>query len=324
MALVSVVVPTRDTRELTLRCLEALRRPHAAALEVVVVDDGGGDGTSEEVRARFPGMHVLVHERPVGYTLAANAGAAVTSGDPVVMLNSDTELGAGALDAVVAAFDGDPDLGIAGGRLTYPGGRPQWSGGAAPTRLWMFAQASGLAAALASVPGYRRLRPASGTDGDAVDWVTGAAMAIRRRVWRDHGPFDPRFELYCQDLDLCLAAGEDGWRVTVLDGFDVVHHHGATVAAERGTAHRFQPARMWADLVRLAAKRHGPESAKKAAAALRAGARCRLLGRRLRRAVGAVAGGPAWDEETAAFAAGLERLRDAGLTSPEPPGGHAA
>jgi len=319
MALVSVVIPTRDTRELTLRCLGTLRRPRAAALEVVVVDDGSTDATAAEIRARFPEVRLLVHERPRGYTHAANAGAAVTSGDPLVMLNSDTELGAGALDVVVAAFDDDPDLGIAGGRLSYPDGRPQWSGGTAPTRLWMFVQASGLAAALASVPGYRRLRPASGTGGDAVDWVTGAAMAIRRRVWRDHGPFDPRFELYCQDLDLCLAAGGDGWRVAVLDGFDVVHHHGATVAADPASADRFHPARMWADLVRLAAKRYGPETAGKAAAALRAGARCRLLGRRLRRAAGAAGGNPAWDADTDAFAAGLERLRDAGLTSPAPP-----
>ncbi len=322
MALVSVVVPTRDTRELTLRCLRTLRRPRAAALEVVVVDDGGADGTAEEIHARFPEVRLVVHERPRGFTAAANAGAAVTGGDPLVMLNSDTEVGAGALDAVVAAFDGDPDLGIAGARLTYPDGRPQWSGGAAPTRTWMFAQASGLAAALASVPGYRRLRPASGAGGGAVDWVTGAAMALRRRVWRDHGPFDPRFELYCQDVDLCLAAGEDGWRVTVLDGFDVVHHHGATVAADAGAALRFHPARMWADLVRLAAKRYGPESARKAAAALRAGARCRLLGRRIRRSLGAGGGDPAWDADTAAFATGLDRLRDAGLTSPKPQPDH--
>jgi GT2 family glycosyltransferase len=132
-------------------------------------------------------------------------------------------------------------------------------------------------------------------------------MAIRRRVWLDLGPFDVRYEFYCQDLDLCLTAGEAGWRVSVVDAFRVVHHHGATIGSAAGAAGRFHPALLWTDFVRAAAKRGGSGAARRATAALRAGVRLRLFGRRLRGLVGAR--DERWERDTASFAAGLDRLR---------------
>lgn len=306
MTTLGVVVPTHDTRELTLRCLASLTRLETDAA-VMVVDDGSSDGTAAAIRERFPAVGVLRHDTPKGFTAAANAGLAAAPGELLLLLNSDTEV-EGGWAAAVRAFDAEPHLGVAGARLLYPDGRRQWSGGRAPTPAWLFAQASGAAAAMARVPGWRRLKAEGGNGGRGVDWVPAAAMCLRRETWQEIGPFDPRFDLYCQDTDLCLRAAAAGWQVALLEELRVVHLLGGTITAGAGRR-RYDPARMWPDLVRLAAVHGDPRAARRA---LVLGARCRLLARRLLRPTVAAAEREGWDRDTTAYRAGLEALLNLG------------
>ncbi|HVS01940.1 MAG TPA: glycosyltransferase family 2 protein [Thermoanaerobaculia bacterium] len=275
----SVVIPTRDTQALTLACLASLTRARHPPLEVVVVDDGSSDGTAAAVAAAYPEARVLRHPASRGFTAAANAGLAAAGGELLWLLNSDTEVDPGAPESLDAAFARDPRLGVAGAALRYPDGEPQWSGGASPTLVWLFALASGLARALTAIPGWRRLRAPSGSTGGEVEWVSAAALAMRRQVWERVGPLDERFALYCQDLDLCLRARRAGWRVAVVADCEVVHHHGATVAATLGAAaDRHQRRLLWQDLVRWLGAWRGPAAARRGARALRWGGALRRLG----------------------------------------------
>jgi GT2 family glycosyltransferase len=279
--LVSVVVPTLDTREMTRRCVEAAlasRRPEGVALEVVVVDDGSRDGTAESL-AGLPGVRVVRNEAPTGYSRAVNRGVAEARGELLVLLNSDALLDEGSVAAVVEAFAADPALGVAGAALRYPDGAPQWSAGREPDLVWLFAQASGLPALLGRLPGWRRAKPLHASEPADVWWVTGAAMAVRAAAWRALGPFDDGYAFYGQDLDFCLCARDAGWRVRHLPAFGAVHHLGATIATQAGeTIHHQNLALLWSDLVLWAGKRRGEAFARRAESAIRAGARLRLLG----------------------------------------------
>ncbi len=284
-----MVIPSRDTAELTLSCLAALEAAAYPELEILLVDDGSTDGTEERVRARFPAVRVLSHETPRGFTHAANLGLGAARGEILLLLNSDTEIEPPALAALAAAFAADHRLGIAGARLFFPDGRPQWSGGPEPGLAWLFGLASGLPRLAAGLPGYRRLRPVSGSAPSAVppmtvDWVTGAALALRRQVWQEVGPLDPRFRFYAQDLDLCLRARAAGWEVRVLPEVEVRHHQGGTITAADGAAGGGavggeHPELLWTDLLRWAAKHRGPAWARRARRLMCLGARLRLAGR---------------------------------------------
>jgi GT2 family glycosyltransferase len=312
----SVVVPTHDTRELTLACLAAVLRQEVRqqvpAIEVLVVDDGSNDGTAGAIAHLHPTVRVLRNEHPVGFTRSANRGLREAQGDLLLLLNSDTEVDPGGLAALLAAFAADPRLGAAGGALRYPDGRPQWSGGAAPSFLWLFGLASGLPALLGRLPLYRRLRPPSGSDAEKVDWVTGAALGLRRAALPSPAPLDESFRFYGQDLDLCLRLAADGWRVAVVPGFGVMHHHGATISTRTASGRRdgpspsgFQHAELlWTDLLAWAEKRHGAPWVARAARAMRLGAALRLAGRSL-------AGLLKPARERAAFAAESAALRRA-------------
>lgn len=279
--LLSIVIPTHDTRELTLACLASLFGAPLPGMEVIVVDDASGDGTAVAVRERFPDVIVLRHETPERFTRAANRGLAQARGEVLLLLNSDTEVAPGGLAALPAVFGREPRLGIAGGLLHYPGGTPQWSGGREPSLAWFFALASGLPALLAHLPFYRRLKPLAPPGPATVDWVTGAAMAVRRAAWEGAGPLDEGFRFYAQDLDFCLRARRAGWQVAVRPELAVLHHHGATIGRDPGATRRQQHELLWTDLLRWARKHRGVPWARRAEAALRAGARLRLAGRGL-------------------------------------------
>jgi hypothetical protein len=306
----SVVVPTHDTRELTLRCLSSIATAIAHGVEVVLVDDGSRDDTARAVRDRFPAVSVLRHDAAEGFTASANDGLRVTHGDILLLLNSDTEVEEEALPRLADAFAADPRLGIASPRLLNPDRSPQWSGGAAPTLAWLFLLASGIPAALDAVPGYRRIRPVRSETPGLLDWVTGAAMAIRRETWDEVGPLDNRFRFYAQDLDFCLRAHDVGWQVRLVGESQVVHVGGATIGRRSGAARRgSHPGLLWTDLLRWAEKRHGRPWAMAAARRLALGGRLRLVARTgtgfllptRRRAL--------WTQDTDAFRLALEELR---------------
>jgi GT2 family glycosyltransferase len=307
--LFSVVIPTQDTRDLVLRCLESLAASPVAGPEVILVDDASRDGTAEAVRERHPEVVVLRNETPQRFTRSANLGLARARGEILLLLNSDTEVAPGGLEALTAVFAREPGLGIAGARLHYPDGSPQWSGGREPSLAWFFALASGLPALLARLPLYRRLKPLDPPGPARVDWVTGAAMAFRRAVWEAAGPLDEGFRFYAQDLDFCLRARRAGWEVAVRPELEVLHHHGATIGRAPGARRRQHSELLWSDLLRCVRMHHGAGWAARAEAALRAGGALRLGSRLLARPFLAAAARQAWREDDRALRAALAILR---------------
>lgn len=328
----SIIIPSHNTRELTLRCLESIVQADGQAdsgAEVILVDDAGTDGTAEVVAERFPGILLIRTPAPAGFTRAANLGMARAAGGLLLLLNSDTEIDAPGLAALRAAFAADPRLGAAGADLYYPDGSAQWSGGRAPSLAWLFALASGAPALLARLPLYRRVKPPG--EKRHVEWVTGAALAVRRAAWDQVGPLDEDFSFYGQDLDLCLRLGQAGWRVDLLPGFRVMHHHGATIDPKRGSdpgaggagRGRQHPELLWTDLLRWARKHHGASWARRAALALAAGGIARLLGRALSSPFLPGARREARREETRAFRRALRDVLRGALSAklaiPQPP-----
>jgi GT2 family glycosyltransferase len=308
---ISVVVPTLDTRALTTACVDAVFAsplPAGVELQVVVVDDGSRDGTADAFAAR-PGVHVVKNASPTGFSRAVNSGVAASTGDLLVVLNSDATVEPGSLGQIVEAFEADPTVGIVGARLRYPDGTPQWSGGREPDLLWLFAQASGFPALLGRLPVWRRLKPLHPESPVDVDWVSGAAMAVRASVWRDLGPFDSTYAFYGQDLDLCLRARDRGWRVRLIPGFQALHHQGATISVKSETPiGSAAMGLLWSDFVLWAGKRKGPAFARRARKAIRAGSFLRIAARKVLLPFVALSRRNAWQSETGALAAARSAL----------------
>lgn len=218
----SVVIPTFDTAPLTVACCASVIAALPPDSEVIVVDDGSSDGTADAIRSAFPSIRILRNESNRGFAVSANRGVNAATGDVILLLNSDTAVLPGALEILLEAFEADPSLGVAGAQLVGSSGEPQWSGGPLPGLLWLAASFSGAGPLLRRFRGPRQL-----ADRD-VDWVCGAAMAMRRAVWDAFGPLREDFEFYAQDLDFCERAGKGGWKIRLLAAARVQHVGGAT------------------------------------------------------------------------------------------------
>ena len=150
---ISVVIPLHNRADLASPCLASLAR-WTTPLEILVVDDGSTDPGVELLRRAGLAHQWLRHPQALGFSAAVNRGLAQATGDPLLLLNSDAEVTEGGDHALRAALTEDSGgvggtgavgaVGAVAARLVYPDGRPQWSGGAFPSLLWLFALASGL------------------------------------------------------------------------------------------------------------------------------------------------------------------------------------
>lgn len=215
----SIVIVSLNGRQRLAMPLDALRRCDPAPHEVIVVDNGSNDGTSRFVRETYPEAMLVRAPRNLGFAGGNNLGIMNASGDVVILLNDDTEPDADWLAPLAAGFDSDPHLGIAGTRLLYPGReRIQHLG----CRI----EANGLTKHVdygVSVKDQTLHEPAD------MDYVTGAALAIRRETIASIGLLDDGFwPIYFEEVDWCVRARRRGWAVRVFPASTVIHHESQT------------------------------------------------------------------------------------------------
>ncbi|MCU0519594.1 MAG: glycosyltransferase family 2 protein, partial [Anaerolineae bacterium] len=149
------------------------------------------------------------------------------AGDYVLLLNPDTEVVGNAPQELVAYLQAHPDVGLVGPRLLNSDGTPQSSRRRFPNLAILFLESTWLQPLLSD----RQLRryciqDRPDTEEQDVDWVTGAAMMIRREVLQDVGPFDESYFMYSEELDWCRRIRRAGWRITYVPSAQVIHHGG--------------------------------------------------------------------------------------------------
>ncbi|MCS7062164.1 MAG: glycosyltransferase family 2 protein, partial [Anaerolineae bacterium] len=112
-------------------CLRSVQRHPASrhTQRIIVVDNGSTDGSLAMLRDEFPSVHVIANERNAGYGGGNNVGLAYAKDLPAagrtryaLILNPDTEVTAGALDALLDFAEDNPDVGIVGPQLRYADG----------------------------------------------------------------------------------------------------------------------------------------------------------------------------------------------------------
>jgi GT2 family glycosyltransferase len=225
-----VVVCWNDRDKITVALDSVFALPEvqhdAGVVNVVVSDNGSIDGSREFVRERY-GERVQIVENGanLGFAAACNRAFAATSADYVFLLNPDAELKPGALAAIVAFMDAHPRCGIAGSRIYNYDGSVQQSVGEFDTWAGAFLRSS----AWGEWPPFARFANGASLRGwtydteRRVDLAIGAALAIRRTMIAEIGPFDERFFLYHEEVDYAKRAAAAGWETWFVPGSEAVH-----------------------------------------------------------------------------------------------------
>jgi GT2 family glycosyltransferase len=238
----SIVIVSYNTREDLVRCIESVEGAATAiASEIVVVDNASTDGSVEAIRARWPSIRVLAQPTNVGFAAANNVGIRATRSELVLLLNSDTVVPIGAIDALVARLRAVPEAAAAGPRLIDADGHVELSFGP------MISPLGELRQKFTMVMHRRRFRPMSRVVERAtaserfVGWVSGAALLVYRRDAEAVGLLDERYFLYTEDVDFCAALRSRGRKILFTPAATITHLRGrsrATAPERMNTAYR--------------------------------------------------------------------------------------
>ena len=218
---ISVVVVSYNSRELLRACLASTASE--GANEVIVIDNASSDGSAEMVADEFPWIRMLRSEQNDGYGAAANLAIASCSAKYVLLLNCDTLLHPGTLQALCEYLDQHPEVAIVGPALVNPDGTPQASCFPFPTPLHTLLRETSLSSVWNGSVSNRSPRFAG-----AVPWVLGAALAIRRHAFESVGGFDRSFFMYFEEVDLCYRLSRAGWQTHFAPSATVTHVGGAS------------------------------------------------------------------------------------------------
>jgi GT2 family glycosyltransferase len=191
------------------QCLHSLACPQPGLdMEILVVDNASGDTSRQMVRTQFPQVRLLVNDHNIGFGAGNNTALPHAAGRYILFLNSDTVVMEGALAAMVRFADAQPDIGILGPKLLNGDGSLQYSCRRYPNLGTGFFRNTPLGRLF---PKNRFAVDYLYQDWDHatprdVDWVSGAALMIRRTLLNQIGGFDETFFMYCEDVDLCWRA----------------------------------------------------------------------------------------------------------------------
>ena len=213
---VSIIIPVYNQIHYTYDCLVSiLHHTEHVSYEVIIADDVSTDAT-EHLSQYAENLIICRNSTNQGFLKNCNQAAKAAKGQYIMFLNNDTQVTEHWLSSLVELIESDSTIGMVGSKLVYPDGRLQEAGGI----IW--SDGSGW--------NYGRLddpeKPEYNYVKD-VDYISGAAILLSRKLWNEIGGFDERFApAYCEDSDLAFAVRKAGYRVVYQPRSKVIHFEG--------------------------------------------------------------------------------------------------
>ena len=225
---VSVIVVNWNRRELLRACLESLLKQTEPEFEIIVVDNGSGDGSVEMLEREFRQVRLIRNRENRGFCAANNQGIEASKGEFIALLNNDAEAESGWLAALRSSLESRPEFGMAASKIV----------------VWENPAVIDKAGHLIYPDGQNRGRGSGEQDRGQYDhleetlWPDGCAAMYRREMLTQIGGFDEDLFAYADVAELGLRARIAGWRCVYVPSAVVRHHRGATLGL--GSARRLR------------------------------------------------------------------------------------
>jgi GT2 family glycosyltransferase len=223
---ISVIILTRNSCHQTRDAIQSvLSSADNLEKEIHVIDNGSTDDTPAVLPVLFPQIHYTHMAHNLGFARGVNFAARETTGDFILLLNSDARLAPEALALAIDWMRANPRCGVAGAQLLHPDGRKQTSIGRFPTAATELINQNFL-----RLVWPRRYPPRDFAISAPleVDWVIGAFFLVRRQLWDALNGLDEGFFFYFEEADFCLRARQAGSVTMHLPQIIVWHGQGHT------------------------------------------------------------------------------------------------
>jgi GT2 family glycosyltransferase len=232
----SVLIVSWNSREELSRTLPAALAELAAGDELIVVDNNSSDGSPELVRSVAPGALLIAGAQNAGFAAACNQGARIARGDLLVILNPDAAPMAGWGAAIRRPWEEERGW-VAWQALVADHGGERINSAGNPVHFTGIVWAGGHGRPISEAP------PAG-----EVTYLSGACLAIPRKIWDAAGGFPEQFFLYHEDVDLCLRLRLAGGTLGIEPGAVVDHEY---EFGAREHKWRWLERNRWAFLIRV-------------------------------------------------------------------------
>ncbi|WP_372633948.1 glycosyltransferase family 2 protein [Fodinibius sp.] len=199
-----------------------------AEYEIILADNASDDGSKAWVREQYPDVKIAALDENYGYCGGNNRAVPYASGDILLFLNNDVRVEPDWLDALAECFT-DPEVAAA---------QPRFRSDKQPE----YFEYAGAAGGFLDRYGYPFCR---GRIFDTVEkdegqydnpkdilWASGAALAVRKTLFEEHGGFDEDFEFHMEEIDLCWRLWNAGYKVRYCPHSIIYHLGGGSLPME--------------------------------------------------------------------------------------------
>ena len=226
----SIIIVNFNAAFFLERCLESIyQNPPQMSFEVLVIDNGSHDKSAEMVESKFPQVVLIKNPVDLHYSKATNQGIRQSNGRYLFCLNPDTIVLPNTFGSVVQLLEENPHAAAVGSRLLNPDLSDQGTSRRFPTPMSaLFGRKSFLTKWFQNNRFSRRYMAAenrNSTEPYEVDWLSSAAMLVRKSLVEQVGGLDESF-YYWVDADWCYRIKKAGWKIYCLPASKVIHDEG--------------------------------------------------------------------------------------------------
>ena len=225
---ISVIIVNFNHKDDVSRCLKSLYEhlPEAKS-EVLLVDNRSTDGAPELIAEEYPAVRLTRWNENRGLGPALHYLIAESKGEWLFILDSDTIIKAGCIDAILKFATANPKLGAVAPRLRDVTGAIQLTARRFPSPLnALFGRQTLLSKMWPGNSITRRFLKSEEQDGNqpfSCDWTAFAAVLVRRTALMEVGSVDPKFFCYWVDADFFRRLRKGGWEVWCYPAAEILH-----------------------------------------------------------------------------------------------------
>lgn len=216
----SVIIVNFNTCELLTNCLNSIFSQKEVRFEVWVVDNASQDGSAQMVEKDFPQVKLIKNKENLGFAKGNNLALKQARGKYLFLLNPDTIVKEGSLSKLVDFLKKNLQAGVVGAKILNPDGSLQPSVGKFYDLASVFLMLFGGERA-----GFLRSSPQKTKE---IDWVSGAALALRKEVLEKAGVLDENFFMYMEEVEWCYRARLVGFKIFFYPEVEIIHYERAS------------------------------------------------------------------------------------------------
>lgn len=209
-------------------CLESVYRTlQKISFEVIVVDNSQDDPGMASLKQSYPKTRYIQNPANAGFAKANNQGVRASQGEILLFLNPDTILTEQAIEKMQKHLKSNSDIGALGPKVLNTDGSLQYSCRRFPTLMTgFFNRYSLLSRWFPNNPYSVRymMKDFSHDEIREVDWLSGCCLMVTRAIFEKTGGFDENYFLFNEDVDLCRAIHQNGFKVMYVPFAKITHH----------------------------------------------------------------------------------------------------